>query len=224
MSWSLLDLQNQIANEIDQSDTAPTQGDTDWNIRLNALNRSLFDWAESYDWSVLHKPFNGIISTSSANASLALPAGFKKLDSKPVITWDGSTTAEFEIVDISRNNLYLDSDKFVNLLGNDRDTKTLYIHSSLVSGASVQFNYWTSPVSLASATDLTECPDPTFLVQRTLYYIYKGREDGRFPEAKVEADRILSRMIENENTLGRGHSDNRVHNYNADRGFRIGRD
>lgn len=220
MSWSLNDLQTQIAIEIDQSATPPAVGGTDWNIRLSALNRSLFDWAETYDWDALHKPFNGLISTSNANASLALPGSFRKLDSKPIIAGE-----EFNIVTSTRNSLYLDTDRYVNELGNDRDGRVLYIHGvSLSSGASVQFMYWASPVSLASATDLTECPDPTFLVQRSLYYLYKGREDGRFPEAKVESDRILARMIENENTLGRGHSDNRVHNYNTDSGFRIGRD
>lgn len=221
MSYSLLDLQNLIANEVDQSDTAPTEGDTDWNIRTNFLNRSLLDWSESYDWSVLKKTFNGIVSTASANASIALPAGFRKLDGFPVIA--GS---EYTPVDPTRNNNYLSTEKIANVIGNDRDTRTLFIPmGELSSGASVQFTYWASPVSLASATNLTECPDPTFLVQRALYYLYKGREDGRFPEAKAESEKILARMIENENTLGQAHSDNRVHNWNETRyGFRVGRD
>lgn len=226
MSLSLLDLQTLIASEIDQSDTAATEGDTDWNIRLNFLNRALFDWAESYDWTVLKKVHNGIVSTSTGNASYALPVGFRKLDGFPRITWDGRNTDEFTPIDPTRNTEYLDTDNFVNILGNDRDGRTMYIHSKgLSSGASVQFTYWASPVSLASATNLTECPDPTFLVQRALYYVYKGREDGRFPEAKVESEKILARMIENENTLGQAHSDNRVHNWNETRyGFKIGRD
>lgn len=222
MSWTLLDLQNQIANEIDQSDTAPTQGSTDWNIRLNTLNRALLDWADSYDWEVLKKIHNGLISTSTGNASYALPTDFKKLDGFPIVAGVLLTP-----VDPTKNQQYTDSDKYANILGSDRDSRVLYIHSgnTLSSGASVQFTYWKSPISLASATNLTECPDPTFLVQRSLYYIYKGREDGRFPEAKEEADRILSRMIEQENVLGQAHNDNRVPNWNESRySFRIGRD
>ena len=226
MSWSLQELQNQIASEMDQSATAPTAGGTDWSIRLNALNRALFDWGESYDWRALLKVHNGVISTASANASYALPSDFRKLDGFPLITWDGVNTDQFTPVDATKNTQYIDTDKYVNILGNDRDGKVLYIHTStLASGASIQFTYWKSPQSLASATNLTECPDPTFLVQRSLYYLYKGREDGRFPEAKVESDRILARMIENENTLGQAHSDNRVHNWNETRySFKIGRD
>lgn len=225
MAYSLLDCQNLIASEVDQSATAPTAGGTDWNIRLNFLNRSLKDWGESYDWRALLKVHNGIVSTASSNASYVLPSDFRKLDGFPRITYDGVNTADFIPVDATRNQQYIDTDKYVNILGNDLDTKVMYIHSNaLSSGASVQFTYWKSPQSLASATNLTECPDPTFLVQRSLYYLYKGREDGRFPEAKVEADRILARMIENENALGQAHSDNQVHNYNAVHGYRIGRD
>lgn len=203
MSWTLNDLQAQIAIELDQSATPATEGGTDWNIRTTALNRALFDWAESGEWRALLKVHNGLVSTSSANASYALPSNFKKLDGFPRIVADGTTAYDFPAVSPSDNRRYTDTDKFVNVLGNDKDNKVMFIHgSTLPSGASVQFTYWASPVSLASASNVTEIPDPTFLVQRALYYLYKGREDGRFPEAKVESDRILARMIENENTLG----------------------
>lgn len=211
---------------MDQSATAPTTGGTDWNIRLNALNRALFDWGEAYDWSVLKKVYNGVISTSTGNASIAMPAGFRKLDGFVRIAYNGINVADFTPVDVTRNAEYITNDQVVNILGNDKDARTVYVpYVTLTSGASVQFTYWASPVSLSTTTSLTECPDPTFLVQRALYYLYKGREDGRFPESKEEADRILIRMIENENTLGQAHSDNRIHNWNETRySYRIGRD
>ncbi len=226
MAWSLQDLQNQIASELDQSSSAPTAGGSDWNMRLNALNRSLFDWANANDWESLKVIHNGKISTSTGNASYALPTNFSKMDGFPRIIWDGITFDEFPIVDPSKNTQYVDSDKFVNILGNDADTKYMYIHApTLVSGASVQFTYWKSPQSLSSTGQLTECPDPTFLLQRALYYLYKGAEDGRFPEAKVESDKILARMIENENTLGVGYVDRNIPNFLEEKhNFRIGRD
>jgi hypothetical protein len=226
MDWSVLDVQNQIAGEIDQSATAPSQGGTDWNIRLNAMNRSLIDWSNSNDWDSLKKIHNGIVSTSTGNASYALPGDFKKLDGFPKITWDGTTTNEFPVIDPSKNSIYLDSDKFVNIFNNSRDTKVMYIHTdALVSGASVHFSYYKSPQSLASAANLIECDDPTYVVQRSLYYIYKGREDARFPEAKVEADRIMARMIENENSRGIAYQDRSIPNQMEDKySFRVGRD
>jgi hypothetical protein len=224
MKYTLQDAQEQISSEMDQSPTAPTAGGTDWNIRKNALNRALIDFDNSNDWDCLKVVYNSKV-TAAGFATLGLPADFKKLDGYPGIVWDGATFNEFQVVDPSTNRLYNDSDKYINIFDNPSDGKRMYIHAStLASGASVQFTYYKSPQSLASATNIIECPDPTYIVQRALYYIYKGREDGRFPEAKVEADRILARMIENEASRGLAYKDRSIQNDLERRGFRIGRD
>lgn len=224
MAWTLQDLQEQIASEMDQSPTAATAGGTDWNIRKNALNRALIDWENSNDWDSLKVVYNGKV-TVAGYATLGLPANFKKIDGFPGIIWDGATFNQFQVIDPSTNPRYLDSDKYVNIFDNAKDGKYMYIHAStLSSGASVQFTYYKSPQSLASATDVVEVPDPTFVLQRALYLIYKGREDGRFPEAKVEADRILARMIENENSRGLAYKDRSIPNQLEGQNFRIGRD
>lgn len=225
MSWSVNDIQTQIAYEVDQSDSPPTEGGSDWNTRLGAINRSMIDWKMSGEWSSLKKIHNGLVSVAGG-ASYVMPSDFDKIESYPRIISDGVTLYEFPVVNPSKNTQYSDSDRFVNILGNDRDAKIMYIHApTLASGASVQFVYWKSPQSLASAADIVEIPDPTYLVQRALYYIYKGAEDGRFPEAKVEADRILARMIENENSQGLAYVDRNIPNQLEEKySFRIGRD
>lgn len=224
MTWTLQDAQEQIASEMDQSPTAATAGGTDWNIRKNALNRALIDWENSDDWDSLKVVFNGKV-TVAGFATLGLPSNFKKLDGFPGIVWDGSTFNQFQVIDPSTNGQYVDSDRYVNVFNNAKDGKSLYIHANtLASGASVQFTYYKSPQSLASATDVIECPDPTYVVQRALYLIYKGREDGRFPEAKVEAEKILARMMENESAQGLAYKDRSISNQLEDRGFRVGRD
>src|SRR4051812_15112835 len=111
--WTLLDAQQQIASEMDQSPNAPTEGGTDWNIRKNALNRSLFDWENSNEWESLKVVFNSKVTTAGF-ATLGLPANFKKLDSAPRIMWDGRSAVDFPAIDPSRNNLYNDSDLYVN--------------------------------------------------------------------------------------------------------------
>jgi len=224
MSWSVNDIQTQISYEVDQSDSPPTEGTSDWNTRMGAINRSMIDWANSNEWSCLKVVHNGLVSVSGG-ASYVLPTDFSKLDGLPRIVSDGVMAYDFPAVNPSKNNLYTDSDKFVNILGNDRDGKVMYIHANtLASGASVQFTYWKSPQSLASATQVVEIPDPTFLVQRSLYYIYKGAEDGRFPEAKVESEKILARMIENENSQGLAYIDRNIPNQLGQKNFVIGRD
>lgn len=222
--YTLQDAQEQIASEMDQSPTAPTAGGTDWNIRKNALNRALIDWENSNDWDSLKVVYNGKV-TVAGYATLSLPNNFKKLDGYPAIMWDGTRVDRFKVIDPSYNNQYYDTDLYVNVFDNAKDGKYLYIHANtLSSGASVQFTYYKSPQSLASATDIIEVPDPTYIVQRALYLIYKGREDGRFPEAKVEADKILARMIENEASRGIAYQDRSIPNSLTMSGWRIGRD
>ena len=226
MSYSLQDIQNAIAAEVDQSATAPTAGSTDWLIRNNFINRSLIDWSESYEWEAMKKVHNGVISTSTGNASYALPSDFKKIDGFPQITADGITTYSYPVNDPTNNTRYSGTDRLVNILGNNTDGKVMYIlGGALSSGASVQFTYYASPQSLASATNIVPMKDPTYLVQRSLYYILKSREDGRFPEAKTESDRILMRMIEEENTLGQSNVNRSVSVFpEGYKSWRIGRD
>ena len=221
MAWSLTDIQTQISSEID-GNASISSTSSEWGARLAPINRSLFDWGDSYDWSQLKKIHNGAISTATGNASYALPADFKRTIGYVKVAYDSQE--DFPINPPEWNYRYTDTDRYVNILGNDYDNKVLFIHGvTLSSGTSIQFTYFASPISLSSTGQLTECPDPTFLVQRTLYYIYKSREDARFPEAKVEADKILARMIENENTKGLGYVDRSVP-VTPLVSFRIGRD
>ena len=224
MAWTLTDVQTNISFELD-GNASISSTSTDWGLRLSPINRALFDWSESYDWKQLTKIHNGVVSTSTANASYALPSDFRRMIGFPKISYDGTTTFDFPINNPEQNyHLNLNSDRFVNVLGNDNDGNTMVINSpTLASGASVQFVYHAFPVSLASTGQRTECPDPTYIVQRALYYLYKSREDARFPEAKQESDKILARMIENENTLGVGYVDRRV-SISPMNGFRLGRD
>lgn len=222
MAWTLQDIQQNIASETDGNATISSSS-TDWANRLVPINRALFDWAETYDWRDLLKVHNGIISTSTGNASYSLPADFRKMEGFPIIAVDSSKN-NFVVVDPGRNYQYNSRDKYVNILGNKATGQVMFINpSTLSSGTSVQFTYWANPMSLSSVGQIVECSDPTYVVQKALYYIYKSREDGRFPEAKTEADRIMSRLIENENTLGFGSVDRRV-NSSAQSSFRIGRD
>lgn len=223
MSQTLYDIQKTIAYEAD-GNASISPSSLDWGERLVPINRALNDWAETYDWSQLKKVHNGLISTASANASYVMPSDFRRADGYPLIAWDGRTTTNFPIADASNNYQLGVNDLFVNILGNDSSGYVMYINSpGLVSGASVQFIYWATPASLTTQTQSTECPDPSYIAQKALYYIYKQREDARFPEAKSEADRILARMIEAENSSGIGFMSKRV-NSSPLASFRVGRD
>ena len=96
---------------------------------------------------------------------------------------------------------------------------------TLQSGASCKVPYYFSPQSLASPANTVDIPNADYLVQRTIAYLWEAREDPRFPQAKAEAEKILSNMIEYENVFGRASHDDSVRTVEETRAqFRFGRD
>lgn len=205
MATSLQDIQNMIASEADQTATI-TAGTSDWNLRLVYINWAQRDFSETYDWRCLLKEINTLTSQATGNATVALPWDFRKLASFPKITWDGSTTDEFPEIDLTKSAQYADTDKYVTVQGNPRDNYCLVVHPpSLVSGASIYYPYYAVLPSLVSPANISSIPDAEYLVQKSLFYLYRARSDPRFQEAGARADAILARLIENEETRGEAY-------------------
>ena len=181
------------------------------------------EWAETYDWQSLYKEYNTMTSNPSGNATIALPADFRKLSGYPKITADGTNTEEYTQIDPQKASM-MASDAYYSYLLHDAGQSYLIVSpGSLVSGASIFISYWKSPASLVSPVNIVDCPNPDYLVQQTIAYVWESREDSRFPQAKAEADKILARLLEHENTQGYAY-DNKIltleeKSYN----FRIGK-
>lgn len=224
MNLSVNELENRLASLVDQSSTAPTNTSDDWNLRLKFLNMSQSEWAELYDWQALYKEYNTLTSTNTGNCSVTLPSDFRKFGSFPKLAGD-----DYNEVRPQEKSKYLSSDKFVSLLGNPADGYTMVIHpgttdAQVASGASVFVSYYASAASLVSPANISMCPNPDYLVTRAKAYLWESREDGRFPQAKQEAEKILQRMLEFENVHSEASTDDRVKTYEESRySFRIGR-
>jgi len=225
MSTNLNELQRRIAALVDQTTDLPTAGGDDWNLRLKYLNMAQREWVEVYQWPILYKEYCFLASTASSLATYDLPSDFRKLVGYPKITADGTTTDEYPVIRPQEKEQYLGTDKYCYVLGNESEGYKLIVNPpSIVSGASIFVPYQSIPTSLASPTDVSVCPNPDFLVQRAIAYLYEAREDARFPTAKAEADKILARMLEFENTYSDGSVDYRIRTNEEKRyNFRWGR-
>lgn len=194
-------LQTSLAALVDQSITV-TDGDTDWDLRLQYLNSAQREWAEVYPWKILIKESNSLTSlaTSGGTATIAMPSTFRKLAGYPKIA-ESSTYAYPEIRPQEKDQ-YTSSDHYCYVLGNPSDSYYLIVHPALTaSGASIYIPYVFTPADLSSATDVSPCANPEFLVQRAASLLWESREDARFPQAKAQADKILARMLEFETSF-----------------------
>ena len=207
---TLDELQSRIAAYSDQDEVTANISSTDYSLRQKYINMALLEWQEAYDWQALYGEYNVLVSTSTGNASVALPTDFRKLASYPIISNAGSTDA-FPETRPQEARQYSDTDKRIEILGNSQDNYTLRIYGvTLSSGASVKIPYYASAQSLASPTNITEVPNPDYLVKRSLAYLLEAREDARFTQMKQEAERILGAMIDYENVFSEASASDRV--------------
>lgn len=224
---SVDEIQSRAAAYLDQDETTSNISSTDYSLRLKYINMALTEWQDATHWQTLYSEYNVLVSTSTGNASIALPRNFRKLASYPLITHDGVTTDTFSETPPQSQAQYLSTDKRIEILGNPNSSYTMRVYGvTLVSGASVKVPYYMSAGSLASPADIAEIPNGDFLTKRTIAYVLEAREDARFPGLKDEADRILANMIDFENVFSQASTDDRVKTIdetkNAD--FRWGRD
>lgn len=195
-------------------------------MRRMFINMAQREWAEAYDWKTLYRENNSRVSTSTGNTSIALPAEFRKSAANPKVTYDGSNTEYFPVIRPQERYQYRATDRFVYFLGDQNSGWTMVVNAgTLASGASVHLPFYRSPASLVSPANIVMCPNPEYLVQRTLAYIWESQSDERFPQAKSEADKILQRLLEYEASFGEGYYD-RVKTIERTQfdGFRWGRD
>ena len=205
MAANLTELQQRIEAIAGQSLTT-TEGDDDWNLRRSYLNRAQLDWAERFEWPQLYKEVNSLTSTGSALASIALPTDFRKLAGYPKFAVPNVTNSEYPEVDPTERDRFLSSDKYVYKLGDPNSGYNLIVNpASFASGTSIFINYYATPASLVSGSNVSMCPNPNYLVQQALYYYFQANEDARFQDSRAEAEKILATMLEFENVRGVGY-------------------
>lgn len=228
MSNTVDDIQSRVAAIVDQDNDTTNISSSDYSLRLNYINRRERMWSETGKWQALYKEYNTLTSTNSGNASVSLPTDFRFIASYPIITYDGANTEEFKEIKGQEEKQY--TDKYVKIMGNPNSGYYMVVNPQttsgfMASGASICVKYFATPASHASPTDAVVCPNPDYLVQGVVADVWEAREDARFQQAKVEANRILQNMIEFETTPSQASANDRVKTVEETKyGFRLGRD
>lgn len=220
------ELQSRIAAVSDQDQNTANLSSADYALRLKYLNMAQEEWAELYDWQALYKEYNTRTSLASGNITVTLPLNFRKIASFPVVVADGVNTQSFPEVRPQENKLYQNTNRRINIIGNYFDGYSMVILGTpVVSGASIMVPYYSSPQSLVSPIHIATCPNPQFLVKRSIAYIMESRGDARFTQFKIEAENILRNLLEQENVFSEASTFDRVKTYEETRyDFRMGRD
>jgi hypothetical protein len=219
-------IMRQVSATVNQEATAPTDGSAEWSLWLDYINRAYQEWAEANDWESLRKRYFPIVSGVSL-ASVALPDDFNKLATSVKVWGETEDGVDFPEVMPEQIGIYQSSDKYMTVVGNHTNGWNMVFHpGTLASGASVQVDYFSTPTSLASSTNIPITADPQYLIDRTIGFIFEARSDPRFQiEENKARDRLLM-MIENANASKYNSYSNPSQIMSPERkaGFRLGRD
>lgn len=218
MQKTLESILNDIGAYVDQDTTLPTG--VELVTRINFVNQAMTEWEESYQWAQLRVLSN--LTFAFSGTSFALPINFKKLMSMPTDVSQASNNQYTQIRPEDRLSTPSLS-KYCFVVGDDARGRALVINPPLASGASITFDYQSYPSSLATLTDISVCPQPNFLVKRAIGYVLESRSDTRFPQVKADADVILEKMIEEENSPSAAQ-ENRIKDWPKVQRFTIGED
>ena len=219
----------QIASTVNQEATAPTSGGAEYNLWLSFINRAQAEWAEASDWEELRK-YGYPTITGTSQATVTLPADFRKSAAPPRLYNTGNTTdgEEFPNIPVEDRSLYSTTDKYVYELGNYSDGHSIIFHpATLASGASLVIQYFSTPTSLASPAEIPAISDSQYLIDRTISYIFEARSDPRFQQQESKAREKLMQMVESSNLAKYNAYNNPQYVKNGPlqrAGFRVGRD
>jgi len=222
---TLNDIQSKIASLVDQSTTPPSSGGSEWNIRTTFINRAIKEWSEAYDWENL-RSITWLNTSGVSGATLALPADFRKMAAYPNF-YDGSIDGGEDWSEIMPHeiNLHISTDKYFYILGDvGHGFYMIWNPATLASGTTINIQYYKNPTVLSVTTDATECPNPEFLIDRTMAFIFEARSDARFQEVEAKAREKLLQMIDNENAKSVAYRNEVKTPEKLYYNFRVGRD
>ena len=201
-----------MAVHINGDTTAPTTGDDEYLLWVEALNQAQDDWATiDYKWPQLMKTLNTTLLVSGT--SIGLPNDFRKLEGFP--TFAGTQFPEVDINDVARFDT---REAFVSI---DYNGNYLAVSPARTSTERVAIRYNSRPTSLSTTTSSSLCPNDNYLIYNATSKVLFTRDDGKYVDFDAKAETLAQQMIGADVHEGI-QMDTRIKSKQELRGFTLG--
>lgn len=166
----LSDLQDRINVLISNDSDTPDNTDDEWTVRLSLINQSIGKW-ETQDvlWRELWTTYTHAATIADSDddyvttiTDMRFPGGYVKLTLNGVVNY-------VQVISPEEYQTYAGSARVVYFTGNNADGWTLNLGwtpatSDGTVGATISFPYYKTATRLSATTDISEVPDPNFIV------------------------------------------------------------
>lgn len=193
----------QYRNEATSPSTSSTNPDDEWTIFLGLANEAINRWA-NYDGTYWKELFTTLsnegesITVQQNVTDYDAPDNFKEGGGfVSVKDSNGNTVRTYAIKEPNEVQFLTDASQYAWFYGDQVNGYTLRLNpvpDSSVNGMTMDYAYYKTPSLFTTATDVTEMPEPYFIVHRALWSRFRGTRNPYSNEAKADAEDVLKTM------------------------------
>lgn len=202
LPYDLNELQNRINTLVSNDNDTPTNGDDEWNTRLNLIYQSIGKWERANsNWAELWTSYThgSTVSAGTTTYTLSLLTDLNKLGGWLTLTLDGVDSL-VAVVSPEQSQTYVNA-RVCWFTGNNKTGWTLNLGWTPATndgtvGATISFPYYKYAFKPELTTDEVEMSDPNFIV----YDVAATKslmesKNNQFSVYSTEALNIMDRMM-----------------------------
>lgn len=181
----------------------PVSTDDEYVIALPLANEAVKRWAryENTYWKELFTTLieSGEGTTIAADTtSYDTPEDFKEGGGRiRILDTNGNTVRQYRIIESQEAQFRTDNSQYAYFSGNPSDGYKLNLNpipDSAIVGLRIDYDYYKLPTLFTTGTDITEVPEPDFIVHRMLGNRFRGSRNPYYSSALRDAEDILKTM------------------------------
>ena len=183
----------------------PASTDDEYTVGLRLANEAINRW-KVYDntfWKELFttsqdNSTGGVVTISTGVKTYAAPTAFSQAGGDVrILDGNGNVVDRYRIQEPHQKQFKDDQSKFAYFTGNPVTGYTLNLNPappSSINGYSILYDYYKKPTEFTTGTDVTEMPDPYFIVHRMLAQQFRAARNPYYSSAKQDAEDSLRQM------------------------------
>lgn len=182
----------------------PAEGDDEYVVALRLANEAVNRWA-FYDntywkdlFQTLQESGDGDSTITTGETDYDAPEDFQEAGGViKILDTDGGVLQTYQIIEPQEAQFRSDGSTYAYFTGDVANGHVLHLNpapDASLSGKDIDYVYYKKPTEFASGTDVSECPDPYFIVNRMLAQQFRANRNPYYQSAKNDAENELKQM------------------------------
>lgn len=182
----------------------PLSTDDEYAVGLRLANEAVNRWA-FYDgmywrtlFNTLQNADDGTKTITTSTTDYDAPSDMQEVGGFIMVNdSNGNIVQKYDIIDPQEVQFRGDMQTYAYFTGDPGNGFVLHLNPappSSLNGLAIDYVYYKQPTLFASGGDVSECPDPYFIVNRMLAQQFRASRNPYYGSAKDDAENALKQM------------------------------